>query len=30
MEHGFNMYDKDFPLMKNWKDIYNYVNKNLV
>jgi hypothetical protein len=30
MEHGFNMHDKDFPLMKNWKEIYNYVNENLV
>lgn len=25
MEHGFNMGNKDFPLMKNWKDIYEYL-----
>lgn len=25
MEHGFNMDDDRFPMMKNWKDIYNYV-----
>ena len=26
MEHGFNMDCKDFPLVKNWKDIYEIVN----
>lgn len=25
MEHGYNMDDCRFPLMKNWKDIYNYL-----
>jgi hypothetical protein len=25
MEHGFNMDNKEFPLMKNWKDIYEYL-----
>jgi len=25
MEHGFNMNDKNFLLMKNWKEIYNYI-----
>lgn len=25
MEHGHNMDNKDFPLMKNWKDIYEYI-----
>ena len=29
MEHGFNMHDKDFPLMKNWKEIYEYVNNTI-
>lgn len=29
MEHGFNMHDKDFPLMKNWKQIYEYVNNSI-
>ena len=27
MEHGFNMNDKNFSLMKNWKEIYEHVNK---
>jgi FMN phosphatase YigB (HAD superfamily) len=26
VEHGHNMHCKDFPLMKNWKDIYEYVS----
>ena len=26
MEHGFNMDNKDFPLAKNWKDIYERVS----
>jgi FMN phosphatase YigB (HAD superfamily) len=26
MEHGFNMDNTDFPLAKNWKDIYEIVN----
>lgn len=25
MEHGFNMDNKEFPLMKNWKEIYEYL-----
>jgi hypothetical protein len=25
MEHGYNMDDPNFPLMKNWKDIYEYL-----
>lgn len=25
MEHGHNMDNKQFPLMKNWKDVYEYV-----
>lgn len=25
MEHAFNMDNKVYPLMKNWKDIYEYV-----
>lgn len=25
MEHGFNMNYDHLPLMKNWKDVYNYV-----
>lgn len=25
MEHGFNMDNEEFPLMKNWKDIYEYL-----
>jgi len=25
MEHGYNMDDCPFPLMKNWKDIYDYL-----
>jgi hypothetical protein len=25
MEHGHNMNNKQFPLMKNWKDVYEYV-----
>lgn len=25
MEHGFNMDNKDFPLAKNWKEIYEIV-----
>ena len=25
MEHGYNMDDCRFPLMKNWEDIYNYL-----
>lgn len=25
MEHGFNMDNKEFPLMKGWKDIYEYL-----
>lgn len=25
MEHGFNMDNKQFPLMKNWKEIYEYL-----
>ena len=27
MEHGFNMHNTDFPLMKNWKEVYEHVNK---
>jgi len=27
MEHGFNMHNTDFPLMKNWKEVYDHVNK---
>jgi len=26
MEHGFNMDNKDFPLAKNWKEIYEIVS----
>ena len=26
MEHGFNMDNKDFPLVKNWKEIYEIVS----
>jgi FMN phosphatase YigB (HAD superfamily) len=26
MEHGFNMDCKDFPIVKNWKEIYEMVN----
>lgn len=26
MEHGFNMDCKDFPLAKNWKEVYEIVN----
>ena len=26
MEHGFNMDNTDFPLAKNWKEIYNIVS----
>ena len=26
MEHGFNMDNTDFPLVKNWKEIYNIVS----
>jgi len=26
VEHGFNMHNKDFPLAKNWKEIYEMVN----
>ena len=26
MEHGFNMDNKDFPLAKNWKEIYDIVS----
>jgi hypothetical protein len=25
IEHGFNMHTTDIPLMKNWKDVYEYV-----
>ena len=25
IEHGFNMHTTDVPLMKNWKDVYEYV-----
>jgi hypothetical protein len=25
MEHGFNMDNEEFPLMKNWKEIYEYL-----
>lgn len=25
MEHGYNMNDPNFPMMKNWKDIYQYL-----
>jgi len=25
MEHGYNMNDCPFPLMKNWKDVYEYL-----
>ena len=25
MEHGYNMADESFPLMKGWKDIYEYL-----
>lgn len=25
IEHGYNMDNKDFPLMKNWKDVYEYL-----
>jgi len=25
MEHGYNMNDEEFPLMKNWKDVYEYL-----
>ena len=25
IEHGYNMDNKDFPLMKNWKEVYNYL-----
>ena len=26
VEHGFNMDNKDFPLAKNWKEIYEIVS----
>jgi len=26
VEHGFNMDCKDFPLVKNWKEIYEIVS----
>ena len=25
MEHGYNMDNEEFPLMKNWKDVYEYL-----
>jgi hypothetical protein len=25
IEHGYNMDNKDFPLMKDWKEVYNYL-----
>lgn len=25
MEHGYNMDSNDFPLMKGWKDVYEYL-----
>jgi hypothetical protein len=25
MEHGYNMDNEEFPLMKGWKDVYDYV-----
>lgn len=25
VEHGYNMHNEQFPLMKNWKEIYEYV-----
>ena len=25
IEHAYNMDNKDFPLMKNWKEVYNYL-----
>jgi hypothetical protein len=25
MEHGYNMDCEDFPLMKGWKDVYEYL-----
>lgn len=25
MEHGFNMDNEEFPLMKNWKEVYEYL-----
>jgi hypothetical protein len=25
MEHGYNMDNQEFPLMKNWKDVYEYL-----
>jgi len=25
MEHGYNMNDYTFPLMKNWKEVYEYL-----
>ena len=25
IEHAYNMDNKDFPLMKNWKDVYEYL-----
>jgi hypothetical protein len=25
IEHGFNMYQEDIPLMKDWKEVYEYV-----
>ena len=25
IEHGYNMDNKDFPLMKNWKEVYEYL-----
>jgi hypothetical protein len=25
MEHGYNMDDDSFPLMKGWKDVYEYL-----
>jgi len=25
MEHGYNMTDESFPMMKGWKDIYEYL-----
>jgi hypothetical protein len=25
IEHGYNMDNTDFPLMKNWKEVYEYL-----
>jgi hypothetical protein len=25
IEHAYNMDNKDFPLMKDWKEVYNYL-----